>query len=114
MGLSAATVGELLAKVDGAVEGQTTILLDVDVKRLEVGRGVDDANLAGLDEVVGDDDVLLVGSDLDVVRADGGLVLIGVIETLDVLQVADVQSDNVVGGGESGVEVAAILADVGA
>lgn len=114
VGLSAATVGELLAKVDGAVEGQATIFLDIDVERLEVGGGVDDTNLTGLDKVVGDDQVLLVGCDLDVVRADSGLVLIGVIKTLDVVQVTDVQSGDVVGSSESGVEVAAVLADVGA
>ena len=45
--------------------------------------------------------MLLVRSDLDVVRANGGLVLIGVVKTLDVVQVGDIEGSNVVGGGES-------------
>lgn len=112
--LSSTTVGELLAEVNGAVEGKASILLEINVKRLEVSRGVDDTNLASLDEVIGDNQVLLVGSDLDVVGSDGGLVLIRVIKTLDVAQVTDIQGSNVVGGGQGGVEVFAVLADVGA
>jgi hypothetical protein len=45
--------------------------------------------------------VLLVGSDLDVVGSDGGLILIGVVEALDVVEVGDIEGSNVVGGGES-------------
>ena len=56
--------------------------------------------------------MLLVGSDLDVVRTDGGLVLIGVIQTLNVRQVADVKSGNVVGSGEGEVEEATVLGDI--
>lgn len=56
--------------------------------------------------------MLLVGSDLDVVRTDGGLVLIGVIQTLNVRQVADVKSGNVVGGCEGEVEEATVLGDI--
>lgn len=56
----------------------------------------------------------LVGSDLDVVRADGRLVLVGVVQTLDVLQVADVEGGNVVGGRQGEVGEAAILRNVGA
>lgn len=44
--------------------------------------------------------MLLVRSDLDVVRANGGLVLIGVVKTLDVVQVGDIEGSDVVGGGE--------------
>lgn len=80
--LSSTTVRKFLAKVNRAVEGQAAILIDVNVERLEVGRGVDDPDLARLNEVVGDDQVLLVGRDFDVVRSHSGLVLVGVIETL--------------------------------
>lgn len=114
MGLSTTTVGELLAKVNSPVEAQTTVLLDVDVQSLEVSRSIDDANLAGLDEVVGDHEVLLIWSNLDVVRSDGGLVLVGIIQALDIVQVADVEGGDVIGGGKSEVDEAAILADVGA
>lgn len=114
MGLSTTTVLKLLAKVDSTVEVQATVIVDIDVQRLEVGRSVDNTDLASLDKVVGDNEVLLVRSDLDVVRAHSGLVVVGVIQTLDVAQVADIEGGNVVGGGESQVEEAAILADVGA
>lgn len=112
--LSSTAVGELLAEVDGSVEGKTSILLEINVKGLEVSRGVDDTNLACLHEVIGDNQVLLVRGDLDVVGSHGGLVLIGVIKALNVVQVADVKGGNVVGGGQSGVEVLAVLTDVGA
>ena len=111
--LSSTTVGKLLAEVNGSVERKTSILLEIDVKSLKVSRGVDDTNLAGLHEVIGDNQVLLIGSDLNIVGADGGLVLIGVIKALNVVQVADVKGSNVVGGRQSGVEVLAVLTDVG-
>ena len=112
--LSTTTVGELLGEVNGAVERKAAILVEIDVERLIVSRGVDDTNFASLNEVVGDDQVLLVGCDLDIVRSDGRLILIGVIQTLDVVEVANVQRSNVVGGGKGGVEVFTVFADVGA
>jgi hypothetical protein len=114
MRLGSTTIGKLFAEVNGTVENKTSILLEIDVKRLEVSRGVDDTDLAGLNEIIGDNQVLLVGGDLDVVGSDGGLVLIRVIKTLDVVQVANIESSDVVGGGQGGVEVLAVLADVGA
>lgn len=111
--LSTTTVGELLVKVDSPVEAQATIIVDVDVQRLEISRRVDDTNLASLNEVVGDHEVLLVRSNLDVVRSGGRLILIRVVQTLDVVQVADVEGGDVVGGGEGQVVEAAILADIG-
>ena len=110
--LRTAAIREFLLEVNAAVEAHAAVLVEVDVQGLEIRRGVDDADLARLDEVVGDDEVLLVGSDLDVVGTDGGLVLIGVVQTLDVRQVADVESGNVVGGGEGEVEEAAVLGDI--
>lgn len=44
--------------------------------------------------------------------ADGGLHLVGVVEALDVGEVADVQSGDVVGQGQGEVGEAAILRDV--
>lgn len=58
--------------------------------------------------------MLLVGSDLDIVRADSGLVLIRVIKTLDIVQITDVQSSDVIGSGQSEIDEAAVLGDIGA
>lgn len=112
--LGSTAVGELLVKVNGSVERQASILLEVNVKSLEVSWGVDDSDVTGLDKVIGNNQVLLVGSDLDVVGSNSRLVLIRVIETLDVVQVANVQSGNVVGSSQGGIEVFTVLADVGA
>lgn len=86
-------------EVDAAVEVQAPVGVDVDVERLEVRRSINKADLTRLDKVVGHDDVLLVGRDLDVVRADGGLGFVWVVETLDVAQVGDVERGDVVAGG---------------
>jgi hypothetical protein len=98
--LRTTTIGKLLGEIDGAIKPERAILIDINVQCLEVCRSVDDTNVAGLHKVIGDNDVLLVGSDLDVVRPDGRLIFIGVVEALDVVQVGDVESGNVVGGGE--------------
>jgi len=104
MRLRPTTVRKLLSEVDRPVKAERAVLIDINVQRLEVGWSVDDANVAGLHEVIGDDDVLLVGSDLDVVRSDSRLVFIGVVEALDVVQVGDVEGGDVVGGGEGDCE----------
>ena len=112
MRLGSTAVGKLLVEVDGSVEGQASILLEVNVKSLEVSRGVYDADITSLDKVVGNNEVFLVGGDLDIVGSNGRLVLIGVIETLDVIQVADIESGDVVGSGQGSIEVFSVLADV--
>lgn len=93
-------VAVLLLKVDAAVEAERARGQDVDPLRAEVGGRVDDGDVAGLEEVVCDEQVLLVGRDLDVVRADDALRGVGVVEALDVREVADVQGRDVVGGRE--------------
>lgn len=112
--LSSTTIRELLVEIDGSVERQASIILKINVKCLEVSRGIDDTNITSLDKVIGDNQVLLIGGNLDVVGSDSGLVLVRVIETLDVAQVTDVQSGDVVGSSKGGIEVFAVLADVGA
>ena len=87
-------------KVNRAVEVQASVGVDIDVESFEISRCIDEADVAGLHEVVGDDDVFLVGGDFDVVGAEGRLDLIGVVETLDVGEVRDVEGCDVVGGGE--------------
>ena len=99
--LRATTVGELLGEVDGAVEAERAVVVNVNVQCLEVCRSVDYTDVASLHEVVGDNDVLLVGSDLDVVRANGRLIFIGVVEALDVAQVGDIEGSDVIGSGKS-------------
>lgn len=101
MRLRATTVGELSGKVDEAIEAERAVLLDVNVQRLEVGRGVDDTNITSLYEVVGDNDMLLIRGDLDVVRSNGRLVLIRIVKALDVAQIGNVESSDVVSGGKS-------------
>ena len=103
-----------MAEIDGPVEVQTAILVEINVQRLEVSRCVNDTDVAGLHKVVGDDDVLLVRRDLDVVGTDGGLLLIGVIQTLDVVQVADVKSSDMVCGGQGEVDETTVLRDISA
>ena len=84
MRLSPAAVGVRGGEVDGTVEMQGAVGVDIDVLGLEVGGGLDKADLARLHEVVGDDDVLLVRRDLDVMRPDDGLLHVGVVEALGV------------------------------
>jgi hypothetical protein len=108
------TILKLLAEVNSSVKGETAILVQIDIERLEVSRSIDNTDLACLDKVICDNQVLLVRRDLDIVRSYCGLVLIWIIETFDVVQVADVQRDNVVCCGKCGVEEAAVLTDVGA
>lgn len=113
MGLSSTTGLVEVGEVDGAVEAQGAVVLDVDVEGLEVSGGVDDADIAGLDEVVGDDEVLLVGGDLEVVGTNGGLDDVGVVEALDVVEVGDVEGGDVVSGSQGEVGEAAILGEIG-
>lgn len=88
--LSTTTVREFLAEVNGTVEAQAAIVIDIDVKSLEVSRSIDDAYLAGLHKVIGDNEMLLIRGDLDIVRTHGWLILIGVVQALYVVQVADI------------------------
>lgn len=112
--LGATAVGKLAREVDAAVEAEAAVVEDVNVQGLEVGGRVDDANVARLHKVVGHDQVLLVRGELEVVRPDGGLHLVRVVEPLDVAQVADVQRRDVVGQRQREVGEAPVLGDVGA
>lgn len=109
----ATSLWELAEEVDAAVEAQAAVRENIDPLRLEVGRRVNDTNAARLHEVVGDKQVLLIRADLDVVGSDDALVLIRVIETLDVVQVTDVERSNVVSDREREVSELAIVSDVG-
>jgi hypothetical protein len=106
--------GELLLKIDAAIEVQAAIRVDVNVQGSEISWRVDESDIASLHEIVGDDDVLLVRGDLDVVGSDGRLDRVWIVETDDVVQVRDVESGDVIGGCQGEVGEAAILGDVGA
>ena len=69
--------------------------------------------LATLDKVARHEQVLLVGRDLDVVRADDGLLLLEIVESLHVFQVRDVEGRDVVAEGDGDVGELAIVSDVG-
>lgn len=85
-------------EVDGAVEVQRPVGVDVDVQTLVVGGCIDEADVARLQEVVGDDDVFLVRGHFDVVGADGRLDFGRVVEAFDVGEVRDVEGGDVVAG----------------
>lgn len=57
--------------------------------------------------------MLLVGSDLDEVRADGWVNVVGVVETLWVVDVGNIKLRNVVAGRGSEIGVLAIFGDIG-
>jgi len=82
--LSTTTLRKLFAEINGPVKAQASIIVDINVQRLEISRSVDDTNVSGLHKVVGDDEMLLIRRDFDIVRTNGGLLLIWVIQTLDV------------------------------
>lgn len=58
--------------------------------------------------------MLLVRGELEVVRPDGGLHLVRVVEALDVGKVADVQRRDVVSESQCKIGEAPVLGDVGA
>lgn len=96
--LSSSPVAVLLIEVDGAVEVERAVLLNIDPLRLEVGGRIDDGDGTRLQEIVGDQEMLLIWSDLDVVWSDNALALVGVVETFDVVEVGDIQGRNVIRG----------------
>jgi len=104
---------KLLFEINTAIEMQAPIRIDIDIQGAEIRRGVDEPDVAGLHEVIGDDDVFLVRRDLDVVRADGGLRHGRIVETLDGGEIADVEGGDVVGGREGEVCEGTVLGDVG-
>lgn len=85
MRLSSSAIGIRPSEINRAIKVQGTVRVDVNIERLEVCRGIDQANLPRLHKVVGDDNVLLVRSDFDVMRANGRLGLVRVVEALGVL-----------------------------
>ena len=100
-------------KVDGAIEVEASIIVDVNIQRLEVSWSIDKAYASGLNEVICDNDMLLVGSDLDVMWPNRRLNLIRVVKTLDIVEVGDVEGSNVVGGCKCKIGELSVLSEVG-
>lgn len=96
MRLSPSAVSIRPSEIDRAVKVQGAIRVDVNIKPLVVCRGIDQANLPRLHKVVGDDNMLLVWSDFDVMRADGRLNLVRVVKPLGVIEVRDIECCDVV------------------
>lgn len=96
---------EDVLEINCPVKAQCTIGENVNPVTLVVARGVENGNLFGLlvstlpsvftmgtyvsclDKVSSDQKVLLIGRDLDVVGSNDGLSLVGIVESLDILQV---------------------------
>lgn len=131
MWLRTPTFRELLGEVNGPVEAQASIRSDIDVQSLEVCWGVYDAYIASLHEVVGDDDVFLIWCDLDIlcmilalssldqgivtyVRTDCWLDLIWIIQSLDVIEVRDIESSDMICCSQSEISKFAVLSEIGA
>jgi hypothetical protein len=105
-------LGELAQEVDTPVEAQAPIRQDVDPLRLEIRRRVDNSNISRLHKVIRNKQVLPIGADLHVVRSHDALVLVRVVEPLDVVEVRDVQSSDVVSERERKVGKLAVGCDV--
>ena len=104
---------KLSLETDGAIEAQPNIRLNINVLCVEVRRRIDKLDVSSLRKVIRDDDVLLIGSDLDIMRADNRLVLIRIIEALDVVQIRDIEGGDVVGGSQRLVCKSAVFGQVG-
>lgn len=69
--------------------------------------------IASLDEVAENEQVLLIGRDLDVVGTDDGLNFIRVVKALGVVKVGDVQGSDVVASSDGEVGKLSIVCEVG-
>jgi hypothetical protein len=68
----------------------------ISIHCLEIRRRVDNADIASLYEIISHKEVLLIRADLDVMRSDDTLVRIRAIQSLDVVEVTDVEGSDVV------------------
>jgi hypothetical protein len=128
---STTITSEDVFEVDGSVEAQATVWEDVNPMALVVTRGVENRDLrnelasgetrrlalgiyiASLNKVTSNKQVLLVRGNLDVVRSNDWLILVGVIKTNGVVKVRDVHSGDVVAECEGEVGEFAVVRDIG-
>ena len=106
------TFGELLRETYGASKLKASIWIDVCVVNLIIGWRIDDADLACLQEVIDDDDMLLVGSNLNEVRSNCWVHRGRIIETLRVVDVRNVELGDMVAGGSGKVGEFAVFGDI--
>jgi hypothetical protein len=104
---------KLRQKVNAAVEAQAPIRQDINPLSLEICGSVDNADIASLHEVIRDEKVLLIRADVDVVRSGNTLVCIWIIQSLDVVEVGDVEGGDVVAQCQGEVGEFAVVGDVG-
>lgn len=110
--LSSASVGKLGGEVDAAVETQAAIRKDINPLRLKIGRGVDDTNLAGLNKIIGNQQVLLIRTDLQIMWTNDTLILIRVIQSLDVVKIRNVKCCDMVADCKREIGELAVVGDV--
>jgi len=106
-------VSKLAWEVDAAVETETSIREDVNPLSLEIGGGVDYTDLSSLNKVVGNEEVLLVGTDLQIVRSNDALVFIRVVNALEVVQVGNIECRNMIAEGKREVGKLAVVGGIG-
>jgi len=70
-----------LGKINAAVEIQTSGIININIQGFEICWSID---ISFLDGIVRDHDMLLIWGDFNIVRTDGGLTFIGVVESFDV------------------------------
>lgn len=92
----AAAVRIRARKVNASIKVQGPIWIDIDIQRLEIRRSVDETDIARLNEIICDDDMFLIRSDFDVMRADGRLDFVGIVEAFDVVEVGNVERGDVI------------------
>lgn len=105
---------KITLEINSPIKVQASIRIDINIQSLEISRGVDQPNIPSLDEVISDNDVFLIWCYFDIVRSDGWLNGIGVVESFDVVEIGDVERGDVVCGCEGEVGEFSVLGEVGA
>lgn len=109
---ASAVLGKDALKVNRAIEAQRAVRVNVDPVALVVSGRVEHRNVARLHKVARHQQVFLVRRDLNVVWADDGLLFIWVVESLDVVEVRNVEGRNVVAQRQGEVGQLAVVGDV--
>lgn len=103
---------ELRQEVNAAIKAQATIRQDINPLSLEISRSINNRDISGLNKVISNKQVLLIRRNLDVVRTNNSLVRVGIIKTLDVVQIRDIEGCNVVAECEREISEFAVGRDV--
>jgi len=111
---STSALSKLLLEINGAIKMQASISIDINIQRLKVSRGVDQTDITCLNKIIRNDDMFPIQGNFNVMRTNGRLNGIGIIETLDIVEVGDVEGSYAIIGCNGEVGKFAVLADVGA